>query len=85
MCSRYKLKITDIGMTQRGLCDRFGWNYPEVAKTAKYSGMATHDYLQAKTGWLLRLEYYYPREIGLYLLNQDRLIIRESIEIGSFQ
>lgn len=77
MCNRYELKITDIGITQRGLCDRFGWNYSEVAATAKYLGMATHDYLQAKTGWLLRLEYYYPREMGLYLLNQD-LLIRQS-------
>jgi hypothetical protein len=71
------LKVTNIGLTQKALCDRFGWSYSEVAKTAKYLGMTTHDYLQAKTGWLLRLEYYYPREMGLYLLNQD-LLTRQS-------
>jgi hypothetical protein len=73
----YELKNTDSGLTHIALCDSFGWSYREVAKTAKYLGMATHDYLQAKTGWLLRLEYYYPRELGLYLLNQD-LLIRQS-------
>lgn len=71
MCEVYELKFTDLGVTQLGLCDRFGWSYRDVAKTAKYLGMATHDYLQAKTGWILRLERYYPHELGLFLLHHD--------------
>ncbi len=77
MYNTYELKMTDFGITQQALCDRFGWSYRDVAKTAKYLGMTTHDYLQAKTGWLLRIERYYPRELGLSLLQHD-LHIRQS-------
>ena len=63
-------------MSQRSLCEQFGWEYRDVAKTAKYLGMATHDYLQAKTGWWLYLERYYPPEVGLQILRRAMLIRR---------
>jgi len=50
------------GLRQRELCDRFGWDYREVARTARQLGLSTHTYLQQKTGWLLRAERYYPPE-----------------------
>jgi len=50
------------GLRQRELCDRFGWNYREVAQTARQLGLSTHAYLQQKTGWRLQDERYYPPE-----------------------
>jgi hypothetical protein len=46
--------------TQQALCQHLEMDYRQVAKIAKYLGMATHDYLQAKTNWILYEEYYYP-------------------------
>jgi hypothetical protein len=52
-------------LSQQQLCIHFGMDYRQVAKIAKYLGMATHDYLQAKTGWRLYYERYYPPEMNL--------------------
>jgi hypothetical protein len=48
------------GLCQRQLCELMGWDYREVAQTAKQQGMSTHAYVQQQTGWILRLELYYP-------------------------
>jgi hypothetical protein len=48
------------GLRQRQLCELMGWEYREVAKAAKQQGMSTHAYIQQQTGWILRLELYYP-------------------------
>ncbi|MEM1281498.1 MAG: hypothetical protein AAGG53_16090 [Cyanobacteria bacterium P01_H01_bin.152] len=48
------------GLRQRELCDRFGWNYREVAQAARQLGLTTHDYLPQKTGWRRQDELYYP-------------------------
>lgn len=50
------------GLRQRELCDRFGWDYREVAQTARQLELSTHAYLQQKTGWRLQDERYYPPE-----------------------
>ena len=47
------------GLRQRQLCELMGWDYREVAQTAKQQGMSTHAYIQQQTGWILRLELYY--------------------------
>lgn len=49
-------------LRQQELCDRFGWNYREVAQTARQLGLSTHAYLQQKTGWRWQNELYYPPE-----------------------
>jgi hypothetical protein len=48
------------GLSQRQLCELMGWDYGEVAQTAKQQGLSTHAYFQQQTGWILRLELYYP-------------------------
>lgn len=48
------------GLRQRQLCELMGWDYRVVAQTAKQQGMSTHAYVQQQTGWILRLELYYP-------------------------
>jgi hypothetical protein len=48
------------GLRTRQLCDRLHLNYRVVALTAKQMGLATHDYLQQETGWVLYQELYYP-------------------------
>jgi hypothetical protein len=48
------------GLRQRQLCELMGWDYRQVAQTAKQQGMSTHAYIQQQTGWILRLELYYP-------------------------
>lgn len=48
-----------LGLRQRQLCELMGWDYREVAQTAKQQGMSTHAYIQQQTGWILRLELYY--------------------------
>ena len=73
MIDGFELSVVP-GVSQRSLCEQFGWEYRDVAKTAKYLGMATHDYLQAKTGWWLYLERYYPPEVGLQILRRAMLI-----------
>jgi hypothetical protein len=48
------------GLRQRQLCELMGWDYRQVAQAAKQQGMTTHAYVQQQTGWILRLELYYP-------------------------
>ncbi|NEQ95235.1 MAG: hypothetical protein F6K30_00615 [Cyanothece sp. SIO2G6] len=48
------------GLSQRELCDRFGWSYRTVALTARKLGLSTHAYLQQQTGWQLHRERWYP-------------------------
>ena len=48
------------GLSQRELCEYFGWDYRQVASSAKALGMSTHAYVQQQTGWILRREKYYP-------------------------
>ena len=48
------------GLRQRQLCELMGWDYRQVAQAAKQQGMSTHAYVQQQTGWILRLELYYP-------------------------
>ncbi|WP_310483373.1 hypothetical protein [Chamaesiphon sp. VAR_48_metabat_403] len=48
------------GLRQRQLCELMGWDYRQVAQTAKQQGMSTHAYVQQQTGWILRSELYYP-------------------------
>ena len=48
------------GLSQRQLCEHFGWDYRIIARTAKAQGLSTHAYLQQKTGWILKQERYYP-------------------------
>jgi hypothetical protein len=48
------------GLRQRQLCELMGWDYRQVAQTAKQQGLSTHAYIQQQTGWILRLELYYP-------------------------
>lgn len=48
------------GLRQRQLCELMGWNYRQVAQTAKQQGLSTHAYVQQQTGWILRAELYYP-------------------------
>lgn len=50
------------GLSQRQLCEHFGWDYKTIARTAKALGLSTHAYLQQKTGWNLVQEKYYPPE-----------------------
>ncbi|AFY93364.1 hypothetical protein Cha6605_2286 [Chamaesiphon minutus PCC 6605] len=52
----------DRGLRQRQLCELMGWDYRQVARTAKQQGMSTHAYVQQQTGWVLRAELYYPPE-----------------------
>jgi hypothetical protein len=80
MSTIYEIEVTDFGITQQSLCDRFEWSDQEVRKTAQYLGMTICDYLQAKTGWILRVERYYPHELGLSLLQHD-LHIRQSRKV----
>lgn len=56
--------IAQKGLRQRELCDRLGLNYKKVATAAKQLGLSTHTYLQQRTGWQLRNEYYYPPNQG---------------------
>ena len=62
------------GLRQRELCELMGWNYREVAQTAKQLGISTHAYVQQQTGWTLRLELYYPpsQELSENELMADR-------------
>lgn len=48
------------GLSQKQLCERFGWDYKSIAKEAKKQNLATHHYIIQKTGWILRKERYYP-------------------------
>ncbi len=48
------------GLRQRQLCELMGWDYRQVAQAAKQQGISTHAYVQQQTGWILRLELYYP-------------------------
>ena len=41
-----------INLSQRQLCEYFGWNYKTIAKEAKAKGLSTHAYVQQKTGWI---------------------------------
>jgi len=54
------VKRSLVGLRPRELCDHFGWDYREVAQTARQLGLSTHAYLQQKTGWQLQNERYYP-------------------------
>ncbi|MEL6928078.1 MAG: hypothetical protein AAFO95_05550 [Cyanobacteria bacterium J06600_6] len=47
-------------LSQKELCEYFGWDYKEVARSAKAQGLSTHAYVQQKTGWNLKRERYYP-------------------------
>ena len=47
-------------LSQRELCEYFGWDYRTVATEAKAEGLSTHVYVQQKTGWILKKERYYP-------------------------
>ena len=49
-----------MGLSQRQLCEYFGWDYKTIAQEAKAQGLSTHAYVQQKTGWILRQEVYYP-------------------------
>ncbi|MEN9521249.1 MAG: hypothetical protein RLZZ381_3837 [Cyanobacteriota bacterium] len=49
-----------MGLSQRQLCEYFGWDYKTIAQQAKAKGLSTHAHLQQKTGWILRKEVYYP-------------------------
>lgn len=51
---------SNLGLRQRQLCELMGWDYRQVAQTAKQQGLSTHVYIQQQTGWILRLELYYP-------------------------
>jgi hypothetical protein len=61
-------KLEDLqpqrGLRQRQLCELMGWDYRQVAQTAKQQSMSTHAYIQQETGWILRLELYYPESTG---------------------
>jgi hypothetical protein len=48
------------GLRQRQLCELMGWDYRQVVQTAQQKGISTHAYVQQQTGWILRLELYYP-------------------------
>ncbi len=48
------------GLSQKQLCQYFGWDYKTIATEAKRQKLATHDYLKQKTGWMLKKERYYP-------------------------
>lgn len=48
------------GLSQKQLCEYFGWNYKTIATEAKARGLSTHAYVQQKTGWILKQEKYYP-------------------------
>ena len=52
------------GLRQRQLCELMGWDYRQFTKKAKQQGLSTHQYLQLQTGWILRLELYYPPSQG---------------------
>jgi hypothetical protein len=52
--------LSKSGLRQRQLCELMGWDYRQVAQTAKQQGMSTHAYIQQQTGWILRSELYYP-------------------------
>ena len=62
------------GLRQRELCELMGWDYREVAQTAKQKGMSTHAYVQQQTGWTLRLELYYPPSQGL---SENELMVHQ--------
>ena len=47
-------------LSQRQLCEYFGWHYRTIATEAKAKGLSTHAYVQQKTGWILKQELYYP-------------------------
>ncbi|MBE9045826.1 hypothetical protein IQ255_15675 [Pleurocapsales cyanobacterium LEGE 10410] len=49
-----------MGLSQRQLCEYFGWDYRTIAQEAKAKKLSTHEYVQQKTGWILREEVYYP-------------------------
>jgi len=55
-----KDKSPNKGLSQKQLCEHFGWNYKVIATEAKSRNLATHDYLIQKTGWILKKERYYP-------------------------
>ena len=48
------------GLSQRQLCEHFGWDYKIIASEAKAKGLSTHAYVQQQTGWILEQELYYP-------------------------
>jgi hypothetical protein len=58
--SNSKKLPSNLGLRQRQLCELMGWDYRQVAQTAKQQGLSTHAYIQQQTGWILRLELYYP-------------------------
>lgn len=49
-----------MSLSQRQLCEHFGWDYRTIAEEAKAKGLSTHAYLQQTTGWILKQERYYP-------------------------
>ena len=49
-----------MGLSQRQLCEYFGWDYKTIAQEAKTKGLSIHEYVQHKTGWISRKEVYYP-------------------------
>jgi hypothetical protein len=51
-------------LSQRELCEYFGWDYRAIATEAKAKGLSTHAYVQQKTGWILKRERYYPPNEG---------------------
>lgn len=51
---------TNLGLRQKQLCEKFGWQYRDIAQQAKASGLSTHAYVQQQTGWRLIEELYYP-------------------------
>jgi hypothetical protein len=52
-------KLMTQGLSQKQLCEYFGWEYKTIAKEAKAKGLSTHAYVQQKTGWILQQERYY--------------------------
>lgn len=60
------------GLRQRELCVHLGWDYKAVATIAKQHGVSTHQYIQARTGWILYQEYYYPPDTKMGILHRTQ-------------
>ena len=58
--SDLRFMYSQSGIRKHQLCDLLGLDYKAVALSAKQLGLTTHDYLQQKTGWILKDELYYP-------------------------
>lgn len=49
-----------MGLSQKQLCEYFGWDYQSISQQAQAKGLSTQVYVQQKTGWILRQEVFYP-------------------------